>query len=78
MGCIISASERAAIDSVKEGLMAKKGGYGFGIARCGMLADFHAQAIAAMKGGHLACIFSRKRANAQRVAKKYACAAYTE
>ncbi len=58
--------------------MAKKGGYGFGIVGCGMVADFHAQAIAAMKGGHLACVFSRKRANAQRVAKKYACAAYTD
>ncbi len=58
--------------------MAKKGGYGFGIVGCGMVADFHAQAIAAMKGGHLACVFSRKNANAQRVAKKYACAAYTD
>jgi UDP-N-acetyl-2-amino-2-deoxyglucuronate dehydrogenase len=58
--------------------MAKKGGYGFGIVGCGMVADFHAQAIAAMKGGHLACVFSRNRTNAQRVARKYACAAYTD
>ena len=26
--------------------MAKKGGYGFGIVGCGMVADFHAQAFA--------------------------------
>ena len=58
--------------------MAKKGGYGFGIVGCGMVADFHAQAIAAMKGGHLAGVFSRKSANARRVAKKYGCAAYTD
>ena len=58
--------------------MAKKGGYGFGIVGCGMVADFHAQAIAAMKGGHLACVFSRNKANAQRVAKKHGCAAYTD
>ena len=48
--------------------MSKRGGYGFGIVGCGMVADFHAQAITTMKGGHLACVFSRKRANAQRVA----------
>jgi predicted dehydrogenase len=58
--------------------MAKKGGYGFGIAGCGMVADFHAQAIAAMKGGHLACVFSRQKANAQRVAKESGCATYTD
>jgi predicted dehydrogenase len=58
--------------------MAKKDGYGFGIVGCGMVADFHAQAIAAMKGGHLTCVFSRQKTNAQRVAKKYGCAAYTD
>jgi predicted dehydrogenase len=58
--------------------MAKKGGYGFGIVGCGMVADFHAQAIAAMKGGHLACVFSRRHKNAHRVADVYGCAAYTE
>ena len=58
--------------------MAKKGGFGFGIVGCGMVADFHAQAIAAMKGGHLACVFSRQETNARRVAKKYGCAAYTD
>jgi len=58
--------------------MAKKGGYGIGIVGCGMIADFHAQAIEAMKGGHLACVFSRSKANADRVAKAYHCASYQD
>jgi len=58
--------------------MAKKGGYGFGIVGCGMIADFHARAIEAMKGGHLACVFSRSKANADRVAKAYNCASYQD
>lgn len=58
--------------------MKKKKGYGFGIIGCGMVADFHAQAIEAMKGGHLACVYSRSKANAARVAKKHDCAAYTD
>lgn len=57
--------------------MKKKKGYGFGIVGCGMVSDFQAQAIAAMKGGHLACVYSRSKANAGRVAKKHGCAAYT-
>ena len=56
--------------------MAKKGGYGFGIVGCGMIADFHARAIEGMKGGHLACVFSRSKANADRVAKAFDCASY--
>ena len=58
--------------------MAKNSGFGVGIVGCGMVADFHAQAIAAMRGGHLACVFSRQAANAQRLAKRYGCAAYTD
>ena len=58
--------------------MAKKKGYGFGIVGCGMVSDFHAQAIDVMKGGHLACVYSRSKSNAQRVAKKHGCAAYTD
>jgi len=58
--------------------MAKRGGCGFGIVGCGMVADFHAKAIAAMKGGHLACVFSRSRKNAQRVAKTHGCEVYTD
>jgi predicted dehydrogenase len=42
-----------------------------------MVADFHAKAIGAMRGGHLACVFSRSPQNAERVAKSNGCAAYT-
>jgi predicted dehydrogenase len=58
--------------------MAKKGGYGFGIVGCGMIADFHARAIEEMKGGHLACVFSRSKENADRVANAYDCASYQD
>jgi predicted dehydrogenase len=58
--------------------MAKKGRYGFGIVGCGMVSDFHAKAIAAMKGGHLACVFSRNRKNADRVADAYGCSSYSD
>ena len=58
--------------------MAKRSGYGFGIVGCGMVADFQAQAIEAMKGGYLACVFSRNMANAERVANKYNCEAYQD
>jgi predicted dehydrogenase len=43
-----------------------------------MVADFHAKAIDAMKGGHLTCVFSRHHKNAERVAKKHRCSAYTD
>ena len=56
--------------------MAKKGGYGFGIVGCGMIAEFHARAIERMKGAHLACVFSRSKANADRIAKAFDCASY--
>jgi predicted dehydrogenase len=58
--------------------MAKKGGFGFGIIGCGMIADFHAKAIRAMKGGHLAGVFSRAEANARRVADAFGCDAFTD
>jgi UDP-N-acetyl-2-amino-2-deoxyglucuronate dehydrogenase len=58
--------------------MAKKGGFGFGIVGCGMVSDFHALAIEAMKGGHLECVFSRNRLNAERIAEKFDCTAYTD
>ncbi len=58
--------------------MSKKGGYGFGIVGCGMIADFHARAIAAMQGGHLTGVFSRNKANADRVAETYNCASYQD
>lgn len=58
--------------------MTKKSGYGFGIVGCGMVSDFHAKAILAMKGGHLSCVYSRKRKNAERLAKTSGAAAYTD
>lgn len=56
--------------------MTDKKQYGFGIVGCGMIAEFHAQAIQAMEGGHLACVFSRNIENAKKVAETYNCAAY--
>ena len=58
--------------------MAKKGRFGFGIVGCGMIADFHARAIEAMKGGYLACVYSRSKSNADRVAKAFNCASYQD
>jgi predicted dehydrogenase len=58
--------------------MAKRSGYGIGIVGCGMVADFHAQAIRAMRGGHLVGVCSRQQANASRLADRYGCAAYTD
>ena len=58
--------------------MAIKGGFGFGIVGCGMVADFHARAIGAMRGGHLCAVFSRQPANAARLAEKYGCSAYSD
>ena len=39
--------------------MAQSGGRGFGIIGLGTIAEFHAKAIQAMEGGHLACAYSR-------------------
>jgi len=58
--------------------MAKKDGYGFGIVGCGMIAVFHARAIEAMQGGHLACVFSRSKVNADRIARAHNCASYQD
>jgi len=40
--------------------MAASGGFGIGIVGLGMIAEFHAKAIQAMEGAHLACAFTRK------------------
>ena len=58
--------------------MAKRSGFGIGIVGCGMVADFHAQAITAMRGGHLAGVFSRRQDNARRLADQFGCKAYTD
>jgi predicted dehydrogenase len=58
--------------------MAKKNGFGIGIVGCGMVADFHAQAITAMRGGHLAGVFSRREDNARRLANRFGGRVYTD
>ena len=58
--------------------MAAKGGFGFGIVGCGMIAEFHAQAVQAMKGGHLVCVQDTIEASAKRVGRKYGVPWYTD
>jgi len=59
--------------------MAMKGGTGFGVVGCGMIADFHASAVQAMKGGHLvAALDTLSPKSAERVGKKFGCAYYTD
>ena len=58
--------------------MVKKNDFGIGIVGCGMVADFHAQAITAMRGGRLVSVFSRQPAKARRLADRYGCAAYSD
>ena len=58
--------------------MAKRSGFGIGIVGCGMVADFHAQAIRDMRGGHLAGVFSRRHDNARRLADRFGCKVYTD
>jgi hypothetical protein len=59
------------IPAKKGGFMAKKAGFKFGIVGCGMVSDFHARAITAMRGGHLGCVFSRDMAHARPLGEKY-------
>lgn len=49
----------------------------FGIIGGGMIANFHAQAIQAMKGGKLGAIYARNPDKAAALAQKYQCKAYT-
>ncbi len=48
----------------------------FGIIGGGMIANFHAQAIQAMKGGQLGAIYARNTEKAKMLGKKYNCKAY--
>ena len=41
-----------------------------------MIANFHAQAIQAMKGGQLGAIYARNPAKAKALGEKYNCKAY--
>lgn len=47
--------------------------YGFGIIGCGMIAGFHATAIAALPNAELRMVQSRSEDNARRVADEYGC-----
>ena len=42
--------------------------HGFGIIGCGMIAEFHARAIAEIPGARLVAAFSRSEANGAKVA----------
>ena len=52
--------------------------YGFGIIGCGMIADFHARAIAELPNARLAAVSSRSEENARRVADAHDCAWHTD
>ena len=56
----------------------KKSSYGFGIIGCGTIADFHARAIKALKGGRLVACFDVIPASAERVATAHGVRAYTD
>ncbi|WP_459557102.1 Gfo/Idh/MocA family protein [Lacunimicrobium album] len=49
---------------------------GFGIIGCGMIANFHAQAIANLKGAKLVGCFNQTKAKADEFAHKYGCESY--
>ena len=49
---------------------------GFGIVGCGMIADFHARAIKAMKGVRLVCAYDVDANRARRIAGTYNCKAF--
>lgn len=50
----------------------------FGIIGGGMIANFHAQAIQAMKGGQLGAIYARNPEKVKALALQYNCKAYTD
>ncbi len=51
---------------------------GFGIAGCGMIADFHARAIGAMPGVSLRAVYGRDPGKAAAFAAKHGCAAFSD
>ena len=51
--------------------------YGFGIVGLGMIADFHARAIADMKEGEVVACYSRSPEKAEAFGKKYGCTGYS-
>ena len=50
----------------------------FGIVGAGMIAEFHAKAIAAMDDARLAAVFARRPEQAQQFGSKHGCAAYDD
>ncbi|MBN1418352.1 MAG: Gfo/Idh/MocA family oxidoreductase [Planctomycetes bacterium] len=53
--------------------MAKRATYGFGIIGCGMIAEFHARAIQAIRGAKLVACHDVDRARAEKLAATFGC-----
>jgi UDP-N-acetyl-2-amino-2-deoxyglucuronate dehydrogenase len=51
---------------------------GFGIVGCGMISNFHAKAIADVKGAKLVACFDTREESAEKFAKANGCKAYTD
>ncbi len=58
--------------------MSGKKQYGFGIIGCGMISEFHAQAIKAMDKAELVCVMDRHPDAACKVARECGCTAYDD
>src|SRR6476659_5632634 len=52
--------------------------YGFGIVGCGMISNFHARAIAEVRGAKLVACFDTREPAAEKFADEYGCKAYTD
>lgn len=53
-------------------------GYGFGLIGCGMIAGFHAKAIADIRGASVVACYDTLPASADRLAKTVGCTAYSD
>ncbi|HAK95633.1 MAG TPA: oxidoreductase [Planctomycetes bacterium] len=58
--------------------MAASGTIGFGIIGCGVISDFHAEALRHMRGVRLLACHDTVAQNATRLAEKYGCAPYAD
>jgi predicted dehydrogenase len=58
--------------------MAAKRRFGFAIVGCGMIAKFHARAIADLRGARLVACYSRSPQSAKRFAAEHSCRAYDD
>src|ERR1700748_3840922 len=52
--------------------------YGFGIVGCGMISNFHAKAIADVRGAKLVACFDTREPSAEKFAGENGCKAYTD